>query len=112
MNDPEMEKSETIVEVVEEKEDSPSRGALLTIASLANLFSWIAAAYYLVILGLTVYSIFAQGIQYFNVSNIPSIVSYILFGFVWFILLQAVARGLPVLAEIGDNVWFNSSDED
>lgn len=95
-----------------EKDDTPSRGALLTIASLANLFSWIAAAYYLVILGLTIYSIFQQGIQYFSVQNIPSIVSYILFGFVWFILLQAVARGLPVLAEIADNVWYSEEDED
>ncbi len=110
MNEPEFEKSIPPA-VVEEKDDSPSRGALLTIASLANLFSWIAAAYYLVILGLTVYAIIQQGIQYFNPAQIPSVVSYILFGFIWFILLQAVARGLPVLAEIADNVWFSEDDE-
>ena len=112
MNDPEMEKNVASVETAEEKADSPSRGALLTIASLANLFSWIAAAYYLIILGLTVYSIIMQGIQFFNPAQIPSVVSYIIFGFVWFILLQAVARGLPILAEIADNIWYSDTDEE
>ncbi len=91
---------------VEEDDDDRNYDAVVRIALLANVVSYLVAAIALVLTGMTTYGIIMQG-SFMNwqliLNALINILTPLTVGAFLFVFMQGIAKGLLLLADIQEN---------